>query len=115
MERPTGGRITPSDDDNGNINDQSFDENDQNAEAQQQQEQRYASNGISSNDDTPRVKLILESGEEVLTHAAVVATEAPAAAALLGGKVLEGGARPSAGRASTCLYFALDGPAPVRH
>lgn len=73
-----------------------------------------ASRRYGNGDDSPRVRLALGGGGEVLAHTAVVATEAPAAAALLGGEVLEGGARPSGGRSSTCLYFALDGPAPVR-
>lgn len=70
--------------------------------------------GTDADEDQPRVRLSLAGGGEVLAHTAVVATEAPAAVKLLGGKVLEGGAQPSKGRASTCLYFALDGPAPVR-
>ncbi|CAN0391727.1 unnamed protein product [Pylaiella littoralis] len=65
-------------------------------------------------DGTPRVRLTLEDGSELLAQAAVVATEAPAAAFLLGeGVALGGGASPSTGRSSTCLYFAIDGPAPV--
>lgn len=64
-------------------------------------------------DGSPRVRLQLEDGTEMLAFAAVVATEAPAAAGLLGEGVLDGGARPSRGRSSTCLYFAIDGPAPV--
>ncbi|CAN0337786.1 unnamed protein product, partial [Laminaria digitata] len=64
-------------------------------------------------DGCPRVRLELGDGTEVLAHAAVVATEAPAAAKLLGEDVLEGGATPSEGRSSTCLYYAIDGPAPV--
>lgn len=66
-------------------------------------------------DGSPRVRLTLDDGSELLAQAAVVATEAPAAAALLGEDVaLGGGASPSTGRSSTCLYFAIDGPAPVR-
>lgn len=65
-------------------------------------------------DGSPRVRLTLADGSELLAQAAVVATEAPAAAALLGEDVaLGGGASPSTGRSSTCLYFAIDGPAPV--
>ena len=65
-------------------------------------------------DGSPRVRLTLADGSELLAQAAVVATEAPAAAKLLGEEVaLAGGASPSTGRSSTCLYFAIDGPAPV--
>lgn len=65
-------------------------------------------------DGSPRVRLTLADGSELLAQAAVVATEAPAAARLLGEEVaLAGGASPSTGRSSTCLYFAIDGPAPV--
>lgn len=65
-------------------------------------------------DGSPRVRLTLDDGSELLAQAAVVATEAPAAAFLLGEDVaLGGGASPSTGRSSTCLYFAIDGPAPV--
>ena len=64
-------------------------------------------------DGCPRVRLKLADGGEILAYAAVIATEAPAAVGLLGDGVLEGGARPSRGRSSTCLYFAIDGPAPV--
>lgn len=65
-------------------------------------------------DGSPRVRLTLADGSELLAQAAVVATEAPAAAALLGeATALSGGASPSTGRSSTCLYFAIDGPAPV--
>ncbi|CAM9508778.1 unnamed protein product [Ectocarpus sp. 4 AP-2014] len=65
-------------------------------------------------DGSPRVRLTLEDGSELLAHAAVVATEAPVAAELLGEEVaLGGGASPSTGRSSTCLYYAIDGPAPV--
>ncbi|CAN0541575.1 unnamed protein product, partial [Ectocarpus sp. 12 AP-2014] len=60
------------------------------------------------------VRLTLEDGSELLAHAAVVATEAPVAAELLGEEAaLGGGASPSTGRSSTCLYYAIDGPAPV--
>lgn len=66
-------------------------------------------------DGSPRVRLTLADGSELLAHAAVVATEAPVAASLLGEDLaLGGGASPSTGRSSTCLYFAIDGPAPVR-
>lgn len=65
-------------------------------------------------DGSPRVRLTLADGSELLAQAAVVATEAPAAAALLGEATALGeGASPSTGRSSTCLYFAIDGPAPV--
>lgn len=65
-------------------------------------------------DGSPRVRLTLADGSELLAQAVVVATEAPAAALLLGEEVaLAGGASPSTGRSSTCLYFAIDGPAPV--
>ncbi|CAM9601396.1 unnamed protein product, partial [Hapterophycus canaliculatus] len=65
-------------------------------------------------DGSPRVRLTLADGSELLAHAAVVATEAPVAASLLGEDLaLGGGASPSTGRASTCLYFGIDGPAPV--
>lgn len=64
-------------------------------------------------DGCPRVRLQLGDGGEMLAHAAVVATEAPAAVQLLGKDVLNGSAIPSRGRSSTCLYFAIDGPAPV--
>ena len=65
-------------------------------------------------DGCPRVRLTLADGSELLAQAAVVATEAPAAAKLLGEEVaLAGGASPSTGRSSTCLYYAIDGPAPV--
>ncbi|CAN0261905.1 unnamed protein product, partial [Ectocarpus fasciculatus] len=65
-------------------------------------------------DGSPRVRLTLEDGSELLAHAAVVATEAPVAAELLGEETaLGGGASPSTGRSSTCLYYAIDGPAPV--
>lgn len=65
-------------------------------------------------DGSPRVRLTLEDGSELLAHAAVVATEAPVAAELLGEEIaLGGGASPSTGRSSTCLYYAIDGPAPV--
>lgn len=65
-------------------------------------------------DGSPRVRLTLDDGSELLAQAAVVATEAPAAAFLLGeDAALGGGASPSTGRSSTCLYFAIDGPAPV--
>ncbi|CAM9461591.1 unnamed protein product [Ectocarpus sp. 12 AP-2014] len=65
-------------------------------------------------DGSPRVRLTLEDGSELLAHAAVVATEAPVAAELLGEEAaLGGGASPSTGRSSTCLYYAIDGPAPV--
>ncbi|CAM9850347.1 unnamed protein product, partial [Choristocarpus tenellus] len=60
-----------------------------------------------------RVTMILKDGREVTSQAVVVATEAPAAVALLGESVLEGGGRPSSGRSSTCLYFGFDGPPPV--
>lgn len=65
-------------------------------------------------DGCPRVRLELGDGTEILAQTAVVATEAPAAAKLMGEDVLEGGAQPSKGRSSTCLYYAIDGPAPVR-
>lgn len=69
---------------------------------------------MGSVDGSPRVRLTLADGSELLAQAAVVATEAPAAAKLLGEEVaLGGGASPSTGRSSTCLYFAIDGPAPV--
>lgn len=65
-------------------------------------------------DGSPPLRLQLGDGSEILAYAAVVATEAPAAARLLGESALDGGALPKEGRSSTCLYFAIDGPAPVR-
>lgn len=76
-------------------------------------EERSPSGCEDDIDGCPRVRLQLADGGEVLAYAAVIATEAPAAVRLLGDGVLEGGARPSKGRSSTCLYFAIDGPAPV--
>lgn len=76
-------------------------------------EERSLSGCEDDIDGCPRVRLQLADGGEVLAYAAVIATEAPAAVRLLGDGVLEGGARPRKGRSSTCLYFAIDGPAPV--
>lgn len=92
-----GGSLLSDDEDGGDGDDQ----------------ERGLAKRYGNSEDSPRVQLTLGGGGEVLAHTAVVATEAPAAAALLGGRVLEGGAKPTAGRSSTCLYFALDGPAPV--
>ncbi|KAG5175542.1 hypothetical protein JKP88DRAFT_203532 [Tribonema minus] len=72
--------------------------------------------GGGAGEAPPRAKLALKGGGKVSAFAAVLATEAPQAFALLAkaGRPLDGYQKPPPpGRSSTCLYFAVPGAAPV--